>query len=74
MTVKGIMEAYDKEVEIWSADKIDVDEAKLGLKGSPTKVKKAVSKGVKSAGLVYEVDTEEAIGIIVSKLKEKFII
>jgi electron transfer flavoprotein beta subunit len=74
MTVKGIMEAYDKEVEIWSADKIDVDEAKLGLKGSPTKVKKAFTKGVKSAGEVYEVDTEEAIGIIISKLTEKFII
>lgn len=74
MTVKGIMEAFDKEVEIWSADKIDVDEAKLGLKGSPTKVKKAFTKGVKSAGQVYEVDTEEAIGIIISKLKEKFII
>ncbi|MBP1645627.1 MAG: Electron transfer flavoprotein alpha/beta-subunit [Bacteroidetes bacterium] len=74
MSVRGIMEAFDKEVEVWSADKIDVDEAKLGLKGSPTKVKKAFTKGVKSAGQVYEVGTEEAIGIIISKLKEKFII
>ncbi len=74
MSVRGIMEAFDKEIELWSADKIDVDESKLGLKGSPTKVKKAFTKGVKSAGQVYEVDTEEAIGIIISKLKEKFII
>ncbi|HBN05795.1 MAG TPA: electron transfer flavoprotein subunit beta, partial [Bacteroidales bacterium] len=28
MSVRGIMEAFDKEVEVWSADKIDVDEAK----------------------------------------------
>ncbi|HBN05794.1 MAG TPA: electron transfer flavoprotein subunit beta, partial [Bacteroidales bacterium] len=41
---------------------------------SPTKVKKAFTKGIKSAGQVYEVGTEEAIGIIISKLKEKFII
>ena len=74
MTVRGIVEAFDKPVEVMGADKIQVDESKLGLKGSPTKVKKAFTKGVKSAGQVYEVDTEEAIGILVSKLKEKFII
>lgn len=74
MTVRGIVEAFDKPIEIWGADKIDVDESKLGLKGSPTKVKKAFTKGIKSAGQVYEVDTEEAIGILISKLKEKFII
>ena len=74
MTVRGIVEAFDKPVEVMGADKIDVDESKLGLKGSPTKVKKAFTKGVKSAGQVYEVDTEEAVGIIISKLKEKFII
>lgn len=74
MTVKGIVEAFDKRVEIWSFENIDVEEAKLGLKGSPTKVKKAFTKGVKSAGEIYEVDAEDSVGIIISKLKEKFII
>lgn len=74
MTIKGIMESFEKNIEIWGADKIDIDEGKLGLKGSPTKVKKAFTKGVKASGEVYQVDTEEAIGIIISKLKEKFII
>ncbi|MCK9163912.1 MAG: electron transfer flavoprotein subunit beta/FixA family protein [Bacteroidales bacterium] len=74
MKVRGIVEAFNKEIVVMGADKIDVDEAKLGLKGSPTKVKKAFTKGVKSAGQIYEVDTEEAVGIIISKLKEKFII
>jgi Electron transfer flavoprotein, beta subunit len=74
MTVKGIMEAYEKEVEIWSVANIDVDEAKLGLKGSPTKVKKAFAKPMKAKGEVFEADTEEAVGIIISKLQEKFII
>ena len=31
MSAPGIVEAYNKNVEIWSADKIDVDETKLGL-------------------------------------------
>ena len=74
MNVRGIVEAYDKEVELWSASMIDVDESKLGLKGSPTKVKKAFSKGLKQAGELYEVSADEAVGIIISKLKEKFII
>ena len=74
MTVKGIVEAFNKQVEIWGFENIDVEEAKLGLKGSPTKVKKAFTKGVKSAGEIYEVDAEDSVGIIISKLKEKFII
>jgi len=74
MSIHGIMTAFDKEVEIWNADKIDVSEDKLGLKGSPTKVKKSFTKAQKNAGEVFEVDAEEAVGIIISKLKEKFII
>lgn len=74
MSVPGIVDAYNKEVQLWSADKIDVDETKLGLKGSPTKVLKAFAKGMKQAGQVYEVEAEEAVGLIISKLQEKFII
>ncbi len=74
MNVGGIVDAYDREVEIWNASRIEVDETRLGLKGSPTKVQQAFSKGLKGAGEVYEVDPEEAVGIIISKLKEKFII
>lgn len=74
MSVAGIMEAFDKEVEIWTADKIDVDKTKLGLSGSPTRVKKSFTKAQKGAGETFEVDAEEAVNIIISKLKEKHII
>lgn len=74
MSVPGIVDAYSKEIEIWGADKIDVEESKLGLKGSPTRVNKAFTKGLKQAGEVFDVDPEQAVGIIISKLKEKFII
>ena len=56
MSVKGIVEAHSKEVETWGFEQISVDEAKLGLKGSPTRVHKAFSRGVKAAGELYEVD------------------
>lgn len=74
MNVAGIVEAYDREVEIWGADKIDVDENKLGLKGSPTKVFQSFPKAMKTPGELYEVSEEEAVEIIVNKLKEKHII
>jgi electron transfer flavoprotein beta subunit len=74
MSVQGIVEAYKREVEVWNAAMIDVDEARLGLKGSPTRVVKSFGKSLKSAGEVYEVEPEEAVGIIISKLKEKFLI
>lgn len=74
MTVSGIVDAFDKEIEIWGADDIAVDENKLGLKGSPTRVKKAFTKSSKGAGEVFELEPEEAVGVIISRLKEKFII
>ena len=74
MSVRGIMEAYNREVEIWGAADITVDESKLGLTGSPTTVYKAFAKGLKGAGKVYEVSDYEAVEIIYKKLKEKHII
>jgi electron transfer flavoprotein beta subunit len=74
MTVRGILEAYDKEVEIWNFDRIDVDEKAVGLNGSPTRVFKSFTKGAKAMGQLYEVEPAEAVDIIVEKLKEKFVI
>lgn len=75
MTVAGIINAYDaQEIEIWTADKIDVDENKLGLNGSPTRVKRSFTKAQKTAGEVFDLTPEESVNLIVAKLKEKFII
>lgn len=74
MTVKGIVECFDKPIETWGADKIAVDEEQLGKKGSPTNVKKSFAKGLKAKGEVFELDTTEAVELIINKLKEKHII
>ncbi|MEG0500450.1 MAG: electron transfer flavoprotein subunit beta, partial [Rikenellaceae bacterium] len=74
MSVKGIVEAYDREVDIWNFEHISVGEECLGLKGSPTRVNKSFTKGAKSSGVQYEVTPEEAVEIIINKLKEKFVI
>jgi len=74
MSVGGVFDAYKKEIAVWNLDNIEVDTANIGLKGSPTRVKKSFTKGLKSAGKVYDVAPAEAAKIIVEKLKEKFII
>ncbi len=74
MSVNGIVTAYKKEVETWNFDNIDVEEEKLGLKGSPTKVAKSFAKAVKPAGQLFEGDVKESVEVIINKLKEKFII
>lgn len=74
MSVKGIVGVYSRPVDIWGYENIDVDESKLGLNGSPTRVKKSFTKGVKASGEVFEAEPAEAANIIITKLKEKFII
>lgn len=75
MSVGGVLDAYKaKEVEVWNLKDIQVDVENIGLKGSPTKVKKSFTKGAKTAGKVFEVEPKEAAEIIISKLKEKYII
>ncbi|HJA99405.1 MAG TPA: electron transfer flavoprotein subunit beta/FixA family protein [Candidatus Alistipes avicola] len=74
MSVRGIVEAFDKPIETWGFDNITVDESKIGLNGSPTRVAKSFGKALKAAGQVYEVEPTEAVDIIINKLKEKYII
>jgi len=75
MRVGGIMDAYnEKVVEKWTLEDIEVDTTKIGLKGSPTKVKKSFTKGSKPAGEKHEVSPQEAGKLIALKLKEKYVI
>ena len=74
MSVSGIVDAYNCEVEVWNADKIDVPEERIGKAGSPTSVFKSFPKSLKPAGETFEVSPEEAVDLIIGKLKEKHII
>ncbi|MGL5152888.1 MAG: electron transfer flavoprotein subunit beta [Clostridium sp.] len=71
MNVGLIFETANKEITVWSADDIDVDKALLGLKGSPTKVKKSMTKEAKGAGEVVNKPANEAASYVLGKLKEK---
>ena len=75
MTPGGIFDALDAEITTWGrANLVDVDDANLGLKGSPTKIAKASDKVRKGSGEKVNVDPEESVAYIVGKLKDKHII
>ena len=76
MTPGGIFDAYDAEITTWGrADLVDVDDANLGLKGSPTKIAKASDKVRKGAGEKVTPDSpEEAVSYIMDKLLTKHVI
>ena len=75
MTPGGIFDAYDKEVTVWGRDDLtDLDDANIGLAGSPTKIAKASDKVRKGAGEKVNLDPKESVEYIVGKLKEKHVI
>ena len=77
MSVGGVVSAYDeKPVTIITYEDIKefVDVADIGLKGSPTQVKKSFTKQPKGKGSVHEVSDDEAVEIIINKLKEHYIL
>ncbi|MGB4438041.1 MAG: electron transfer flavoprotein subunit beta/FixA family protein [Sedimentibacter sp.] len=75
MTPGGIFDAFrEKKVTVWTVKDLDVDLNEIGLKGSPTKVKKSFTKGAKSAGKVFNLEPQESAELIVDKMKDKFII
>ncbi|MDR1274166.1 MAG: electron transfer flavoprotein subunit beta/FixA family protein, partial [Odoribacteraceae bacterium] len=74
MPVRGIVEAYDREVERWDRSRVTVDDRAIGLAGSPTRVFKSFTRGAKNAGVLHEVSPAEAVEIIARALQEKFII
>ncbi|MBU3112891.1 electron transfer flavoprotein subunit beta/FixA family protein, partial [Clostridium lacusfryxellense] len=71
MNIKSIFEMFQtKEVKVWNAADIGADITLLGLKGSPTKVKKSMTKEPKGKGELIELPAGEAALYVVSKLKE----
>jgi electron transfer flavoprotein alpha/beta subunit len=75
MTVWGIVEACrNKETKVWGINDIDVDPKDVGLKASPTQVKKTFTPSPKGKGVVFAGDAKEAVDTILDELKAKHLI
>ena len=77
MSVSGVVGAYDsKEVKLLTYEDIKdlVEKKDIGLKGSPTRVKKSYTKTAKAKGTLHEVSEDEAVELIINKLKSQHLL
>ena len=71
MNVANIFATSDDQIKIMTAEEIDEGSFGIGLKGSPTKVKKSMTKEVKGAGELVKEDAKASAAYVLGKLKEK---
>ena len=75
MTPGGIFDAYrEREITTWTRADVPVEDANIGLAGSPTRVAKSFPKSVKAPGMKIEEGVEESVQFIMDKLHEKYIL
>lgn len=74
-TVKGTMKANRKEIPVWTVNDIEVDAEKIGLKGSPTQVRKIFTPKQRVQGEVIQAETaREAVATLIQKLSDAKIV
>lgn len=74
-TVKGTMKANRKEIPVWTAADLDVKAEAIGLKGSPTQVRRIFTPEQRVQGQIIQADTaREAAAGLVNKLIEAKIV
>lgn len=74
-TVKGTMKANRKEIPVWTTNDMDVDSEQLGLKGSPTQVRRIFTPKQRVQGVIIQADTaREAATMLVKTLSEAKIV
>lgn len=71
MSVKGIYEAYEKEITVWDENDIPVKADEIGIKSSPTKVFRSFTPAPKGKGVVITKTPKEAAVEVVDELKKK---
>lgn len=70
MTVAGIMQAFSRDIPVWGADRLEVDREMLGLKGSPTQVRRIFVPERKGKGDVFTGDPHTAVEALLEKLQQ----
>lgn len=74
MSVRGIYEAYEKEIRVISFDDLPLTLEQVGLEASPTQVFKSFTPEPKGKGVVYSGSPKEQVGALMSALREKHIV
>lgn len=74
-TVKGTMKANRKEIPVITVNDVDVDSDRLGLKGSPTQVRRIFTPLQRKQGELIQADSaRESVTVLIRKLSEAKIV
>ncbi|HWR44672.1 electron transfer flavoprotein subunit beta/FixA family protein [Sporomusa sp.] len=74
-TVKGTMKANRKEIPVWTVNDVPVEAEKIGLKGSPTQVRKIFTPKQRTQGEIIQADTARAAAaLLIQKLSDAKIV
>lgn len=74
MNCNDIVDSMNKEVTVWTFDDLGIDESKVGLAGSPTKVHSTFTKDVSADTETFTLPANETAKLIARTLKEKQLI
>jgi electron transfer flavoprotein beta subunit len=76
MSISGIWESFGDEnkVTVWGVDDLDVDRKNIGLKGSPTQVRKSFTPEQKGKGIMLEGTSDEVAEKMLVELKRKHVL
>ncbi|MFH1283197.1 MAG: electron transfer flavoprotein subunit beta/FixA family protein [bacterium] len=69
-SLRGTLMAKKAQIPKWTKDDLDLDEKQIGLKGSPTVVKKIFNPPHRSGGVTLKGKPEEMANELVAKMKE----
>lgn len=73
--IDKVIDAFDKEIPVWGVDDISPDVVHLGLKGSPTKLRKVYSPKLEKGKVeMLEGTPDDIARQLVDKLNAKFLI
>jgi electron transfer flavoprotein beta subunit len=73
--VKGIMKSNRKEIPVWTASDTNADPNRIGLKGSPTQVRRIFAPHQRVQGEIIQADSaREAAAMLAKKLHEAKIV
>lgn len=74
MSVKGIYEAFNQDITVWSLNELDVEKHEVGLDASPTKVFRSFTPEPKGKGVMLKGSVKEMVEQLVVNLKQKHVI
>lgn len=73
-SLKGKMRAKNIQIPVWNAEMINADPGKIGLKGSPTWVKRIFIPVMKCQGEIFEGSPEEQVKSLVEAILSRKIV